>query len=138
VNRSREPFLPFALEVGPLARLGRKNGLGATVLLDLTHDPGFLAVGPRYRRWLDRSITLDLGASVPVTSNRQGGVLLRAGLSYADLVGVTARLEIDKRGRTAWGIGGELESKAGVIATAICAVAAGVGLLLFLGGGRIG
>jgi hypothetical protein len=117
-----DPGVPIAVEVGPLVRVGRRNGIGWTGSFDLTHDIWFVATGPRYRRWLDRRAAFNVGASIPVAGNTRSGPIVEVGLSYADLVGITTRWEFFTPRGVSWGVGAELGSGAGAVATFASAI----------------
>lgn len=114
--------VPIAVEVGPLVRVGRRNGVGWTGSFDLTHDIWFVATGPRYRRWLDRRAAFNVGASVPIAGNTRSGPIVEVGLTYADLVGITTRWEFFTPRGVGWAVGAKLGSGPGAVATFASAI----------------
>ena len=129
--------VPIAAAVGPLVRVGRRNGIGWTGSFDLTHDIWFISTGPRYRRWLNRLAAVNVGASVPVAGNTRSGPIVQVGVNYADLVGITTRWEFFAPRGANWAVGAELGSGPGAVATFASAIVIVVTIIRWSGVGNI-
>ncbi len=90
----------FTWEYGLMRNLNRKSALGATFLLGADGDGHRFGVKPRFRRWLDNSISFDLGAGVLFGGEnnqfnpRFPGMTSHVGLNFGDWLALTAHMEI--------------------------------------------
>jgi len=90
----------FTWEYGLMRNLNQKSALGATFLLGADGDGHRLGVKPRYRRWLDNSLSVDFGAGVLFGGeNNQFNLRFPAmtshvGLNFGDWLALTAHMEI--------------------------------------------
>ena len=157
VNR----FSPFgeshdqlaSVEVGRMWNRGRAVGVGGTVFVgvgdQITGNTGvLLALKPRFRRWLGRSLSWDVSAGpgmVVLGDAGRGRLVLtgHTGLMLGDLVGVTAQVLVGptpgypKPGPTKAGLylGGKLGSYPGVVSGILAPLAGLVLALTVLGSG---
>ena len=94
---SRRPPFFGDWEIGLLRNVGAKSAIGGTILVNYDeHDRAYLGVRPRYRRWLSRSLALDISGGLYVTglhdvarTTRRPAVTARMGIMFKDWIGLT-------------------------------------------------
>jgi hypothetical protein len=118
---------PTAAELGVLMHVGDGHGVGWTLLLDLTRASPLLGTGPRYRRWLGHRLAADVGAAMTVVNDTWARGVVQTGISYADIVGLTARAGFGGQDAFDLGIGAQVGRGPGMAAGALTAMALVVG-----------
>jgi len=122
----------FTWETGLMRNVDRQTAIGATLFFGADPYGHRYGLKPRYRRWLNNSVSLDFGAGVLLGGehdfiNRFPGLTSHVGLSFGDWLALTGHLEITrlqyKRFRIiketdyAWYVGAKLGSYPGLIAS---------------------
>jgi len=135
-THASEGPLYFTLDVGPMWNRTPRNAVGLTAYLATGDAHARLGARVRYRRWISRTISVDVAPGVILYGSEDGGYTYQApgfvgalSLSVGDLVGVA--LEMEHSGYrpyslaiplvgsdTTWRVGGKLGSGLGVLGTA--------------------
>lgn len=92
------------IQVGLMRNRGPRSAFGGTLYgsRDVATQRTIVAILPRYRRWLNREVALDMAVGPALhVGNWNGhvtvysaGAMAEMGLNVSDLVGVTSRLEL--------------------------------------------
>jgi hypothetical protein len=90
-----------ALDLGGMANVGRRTALGGSIYLGLDPDQSRFGVKLRARRWLSRSLGLDLAPGIIVNGDQRDkgrlysypGFVGELGLSLGDRVAITGQVE---------------------------------------------
>ncbi len=150
LDRQSNADFYFTWEPGLMRNVGRQTALGATLFLGADEDGHRFGLKPRYRRWLNNSVSFDLGAGVLLGgennffNHRFPGLTSHVGLSFGDWLALTGHLEIFrfenrrfgiKETDFAWYVGAKLGSYPGLIGSAAAPI---VYLLLSAALGNIG
>jgi hypothetical protein len=129
----------FTWEYGLMGNLNQKSALGAAFMLGADDDGHRYGVKSRYRRWLDKTVSVDLGAGVLFGGEnnqfnpRFPGMTSHIGLNFGDWLALTTHVEIIRleiapferpQTRTtktdvAWYAGAKLGSYPGLIASIV-------------------
>lgn len=99
---SQEAFGVFGTVTafGHMRSQSDRRAIGGTLQFTSGSDQGTyrLAIMPRYRRWISRAVSADVGVGVALLGEGESafgfkGVSVLAALDYADIVAITADLE---------------------------------------------
>lgn len=128
----------LSIQVGLMRNRGPRRAFGGTLYgsRDLATDRTIVAILPRYRRWLNGDLALDMavGPAFHVgnfdgrVSVYSAGAMAEMGLNVGDLVGITSRLELlptlwDRTG-VSWHTGIRVGSYATLVAGLVAGIAA--------------
>jgi hypothetical protein len=128
----------LSIQVGLMSNRGPRHALGGTLYAsrDIATQRTIVAILPRYRRWLNGDVALDLAAGPAFhVGNFDGrvtvysaGAMTEMGLNVKDLVGITSRLELlptpwDRTG-VSWHTGIRVGSYATLVAGLVAGIAA--------------
>jgi hypothetical protein len=89
----------FSADIGWMRNLDMKNAIGGTMYFGLDDDGSRLAIKPRYRRWLNDKISLDISAGLIFKSfenemHKSPGFTGHIGLGISDYIMLITQLEI--------------------------------------------
>jgi hypothetical protein len=142
----------FTWEVGRMLTMNRRSALGAALFLGTdANDMLRFGVKPRYRRWLDSKVSLEIAPGIlirggdPLESTFPG-VNTHVGLNFEDNFILYAQMEVNRTKNygtdVAWYGGVKLGSSPGLIAGAVYGLIKAVGSMDFGadtgGGGSFG
>jgi hypothetical protein len=128
----------LSIQVGVMRNRSRRRAFGGTFYgsRDLATDRTIVAVLPRYRRWLNGDLALDMAVGPALhVGNFDGqvtvysaGAMAEIGLNVGDIVGITSRLALlptpwDRTG-VSWHTGIRVGSYATLVAGFVAGIAA--------------
>jgi len=126
----------LSIQVGLMRNRGLRGGFGGTLYgsRDLATGRTIVAILPRYRRWLNGDVALDMavGPAFHVgnfdgrVSVYSAGAMAEIGLNVGDLVGITSRLELLPTPWDRTGVSWHTGIRVGSYVTLVAGFAAGI------------
>ena len=126
----------LSIQVGLMRNRGPRRAFGGTLYgsRDLATQRTIVAILPRYRRWLNRDLALDMAVGPAFhVGNFDGqvtvysaGAMAEMGLNVGDLVGITSRLELLPTPWDRTGVSWHTGIRVGSYTTLVAGFAAGI------------
>jgi hypothetical protein len=126
----------LGVSVGWMRNVGGRSAVGATLAGGAYVNGGnsaFVSFRPRYRYWLSRTASLDVGPGVQWTPGRVERIEARAGLTYRDLFGAWTEMDLDwgSASRVDWLFGVKTGGQAGIVSYIAGAITLGILAIAF-------
>ncbi len=123
---TRMDSFPFSWHLGPMWNVSTRAALGGGFLVGGDDTGVRVAMFGRFRYWATHDIGVDVGGGLFIAGSdeRFSTMMLEAGVSLADWVGLFTRLEYDPgRARTDLHAGVQLSSTLGILGSAVLGLA---------------